>query len=143
MSSTEPTRAPRLGGVIAAMLTPMRDRGTQVDLDATTRLAGWLVERGVHGLYIAGTTGEGLYLSPEEHREPGPGGGEGGRSVPVAATWGRLRPPRPWFGSPGGSGRGDRGGGDPAPLLQPEPGGAAHLFHRDCPGRSTAAAVSL
>jgi 4-hydroxy-tetrahydrodipicolinate synthase len=60
---------PRLAGVIAAMLTPMRDGGGRVDPEAAGRLAGWLVDKGVHGLYIAGTTGEGLYLSPEEHRE--------------------------------------------------------------------------
>ena len=57
MSSTEPTRTPRLRGVIAAMLTPMRDRGTHVDLDATNALGGlaggagraWVVHRGDHG----------------------------------------------------------------------------------------------
>ena len=90
MSSTEPTRAPRLRGVIAAMLTPMRDGGTHVDLDAANRLAGWLVERGVHGLYIAGTTGEGLYLSPEEHRELVRAVVNAAKGIPVVAHVGAL-----------------------------------------------------
>jgi dihydrodipicolinate synthase/N-acetylneuraminate lyase len=45
----------------------MRDGGAALDLEATARLVAWLVDRGVHGLFLAGTTGEGLYLSPEEH----------------------------------------------------------------------------
>jgi 4-hydroxy-tetrahydrodipicolinate synthase len=69
MSSSALERQSRLAGVIAAMLTPMTDRGTRVDPEAAGRLTTWLVEKGVHGLYIAGTTGEGLYLSPEEHRD--------------------------------------------------------------------------
>jgi dihydrodipicolinate synthase/N-acetylneuraminate lyase len=63
-----PTRR-RLQGVVAAMVTPMRDGWTCVDLEATARLTTWLVERGLHGLFIAGTTGEGLYLSRAEHRD--------------------------------------------------------------------------
>ena len=90
MSNTEPTRTPRLRGVIAAMLTPMRDKGTHVDLDATKHLAGWLVERGVHGLYIAGTTGEGLYLSPEEHRELVRAVVHAAKGIPVVAHVGAL-----------------------------------------------------
>jgi dihydrodipicolinate synthase/N-acetylneuraminate lyase len=68
MSSNDSKGGPRLSGIIAALLTPMQDGGTRLDLPATGRLVGWLVERGIHGLFIAGTTGEGLYLSPEEHR---------------------------------------------------------------------------
>jgi len=90
MSSTEPTRAPRLRGVIAAMLTPMRDGGTHVDRDAAGRLAGWLVEKDIHGLYIAGTTGEGLYLSPEEHRELVRAVVNAAKGIPVVAHVGAL-----------------------------------------------------
>jgi len=68
-SPTASSRQPRLAGVIAAMLTPMRDDGARLDLEAAGRLAGWLADRGIHGLYVAGTTGEGLYLAPEEHRD--------------------------------------------------------------------------
>jgi dihydrodipicolinate synthase/N-acetylneuraminate lyase len=90
MSSTEPKRAPRLRGVIAAMLTPMRNGGTRVDPDASSRLAGWLVERGVHGLYVAGTTGEGLYLTPEEHRELVQATVKAAKGIPVVAHVGAL-----------------------------------------------------
>lgn len=90
MSSTESNPAPRLRGVIAAMLTPMRDRGTRVDPNATGRLADWLVERGVHGLYIAGTTGEGLYLTPEEHRELVQATVKAAKGIPVVAHVGAL-----------------------------------------------------
>jgi dihydrodipicolinate synthase/N-acetylneuraminate lyase len=61
-----------------------------VDLDATTRLAGWLVKQGVHGLYIAGTTGEGLYLSPEEHRELVRAVVNAAKGIPVVAHVGAL-----------------------------------------------------
>lgn len=90
MSSTGPERRPRLTGVIAALLTPMRDGGTRLDLDATSRLVAWLVERGIHGLFIAGTTGEGPYLSPEEHRELTRAVVKATRGVPVVAHVGAL-----------------------------------------------------
>ncbi len=60
MSSAAPSASPLLHGVIAALLTPMREGGARVDVEAATRLASRLVDWGVHGLYVAGTTGEGL-----------------------------------------------------------------------------------
>jgi 4-hydroxy-tetrahydrodipicolinate synthase len=90
MSSIGSTQRPHLTGVIAAMLTPMRDGGTHVDLDATNRLADWLVERGVHGLYIAGTTGEGLYLTPDEHQALTRAVVQAAKGIPVAAHVGAL-----------------------------------------------------
>jgi 4-hydroxy-tetrahydrodipicolinate synthase len=80
----------RLQGVVAAMLTPMRDGGARVDLEATARLTIWLVERGIHGLFIAGTTGEGLYLSPEEHRDLTRAVVEAARGIPVVTHVGAL-----------------------------------------------------
>ncbi len=68
-SAAAASAGPRLAGIVAALLTPMRDGGTRLDVEATARLVSWLVDRGIHGFYIAGTTGEGLYLTPEEHRE--------------------------------------------------------------------------
>lgn len=53
-------------GIIAALLTPMRDGGARLDPEATSRLVAALVVRGIHGLFIAGTTGEGLLLSEAE-----------------------------------------------------------------------------
>ena len=90
MSSDTPSPTPLLHGVIAALLTPMRDAGTRVDVDAATRLVSWLVDGGIHGLYVAGTTGEGLYLSPEEHRELSRAVVKAARGVPVVVHVGAL-----------------------------------------------------
>lgn len=46
-----------LGRVLTAMVTPMTPDGS-VDLDATARLATYLVEAGNDGLVVNGTTGE-------------------------------------------------------------------------------------
>jgi len=90
MSNAISPTAKRLQGVVAAMLTPMRDGGARVDLEATARLTTWLVERGIHGLFIAGTTGEGLYLSPEEHRDLTRAVVQAARGVPVVTHVGAL-----------------------------------------------------
>ncbi|HWT81284.1 MAG TPA: dihydrodipicolinate synthase family protein, partial [Candidatus Methylomirabilis sp.] len=80
----------RLAGIVAALVTPMRDGGARVDSDATGRLVAWLVEKGIHGLYIAGTTGEGLYLTVEEHRELTQAVVKAAGGVPVVAHVGAL-----------------------------------------------------
>ena len=90
MSSDGAKRSPRLAGIVAALLTPMRDGGTRLDPEAIARLVSWLVDRGIHGLYIAGTTGEGLYLTPEEHRELTRAVVKAARGVPVVAHVGAL-----------------------------------------------------
>jgi len=90
MSSNDSKGGPRLSGIIAALLTPMQDGGTRLDLEATSRLVAWLVERGIHGLYLAGTTGEGLYLTPQEHRELTRAAVQAARGVPVVAHVGAL-----------------------------------------------------
>src|SRR5574341_391325 len=84
MSNAAAPTTPPLAGIVAALLTPMRDGGTRIDPEAASRLASWLVERGVHGLYVAGTTGEGLYLTPEEHRELTQAVVKAARGIPVA-----------------------------------------------------------
>lgn len=53
-------------GTVTAMATPFDAEG-KLDVEATERLALWLVERGVDALFVGGTTGEGLLLSREEH----------------------------------------------------------------------------
>jgi dihydrodipicolinate synthase/N-acetylneuraminate lyase len=90
MSSTRAAGKPGLSGIVAALLTPMRERGSRVDSERTSRLVTWLVERGIHGLYIAGSTGEGLYLSPDEHRELTQAVVNAARGVPVVAHVGAL-----------------------------------------------------
>ncbi len=64
MTSVRET-AQRLRGVIVAMPTPMEASGA-VDLAATTRLTGWLIRKGVDGLFVCGTTGEGPLLLDDE-----------------------------------------------------------------------------
>jgi 4-hydroxy-tetrahydrodipicolinate synthase len=90
MSSANAERRQRLTGVIAALLTAMKEGGARLDLDATDRLVGWLVEKGIHGLYIAGTTGEGLYLAPDEHRELTRAVVKAAHGIPVVVHVGAL-----------------------------------------------------
>jgi dihydrodipicolinate synthase/N-acetylneuraminate lyase len=89
-SPIAPSSKPALVGVVAALLTPMRDSGTRVDPEATGRLVAWLVEKGVQGFYIAGTTGEGLYLTPEEHRDLTRAVVKAARGIPVVVHVGAL-----------------------------------------------------
>lgn len=53
---------------ITAMITPFHADGT-LDIDTAGKLAMWLADKGVDGLFLCGTTGEGLLLSMEERRE--------------------------------------------------------------------------
>jgi 4-hydroxy-tetrahydrodipicolinate synthase len=54
-----------LSGVITAMVTPFAADGA-IDVDATRRLARYLIDNGSHGLVVAGTTGEAPTLSDDE-----------------------------------------------------------------------------
>ncbi len=56
-----------LRGLIAATFTPMTDRGA-VDLAALPDMVDRLAEQGVNGLYVLGSTGEGVSLTAEERR---------------------------------------------------------------------------
>jgi 4-hydroxy-tetrahydrodipicolinate synthase len=58
-------RAPKVGALVTAMITPFDERG-RVDLREAARLARWLIEQGNHSLVIAGTTGEAPALSDDE-----------------------------------------------------------------------------
>lgn len=58
-------RAPRLQGVMTALVTPMRDGA--VDYDALARLVDWQIAEGVDGLVAVGTTGESATLDMKEH----------------------------------------------------------------------------
>jgi 4-hydroxy-tetrahydrodipicolinate synthase len=52
-------------GVICALATPFNKDET-VDLGAIRRLLDFQIERGMHGLFPLGTTGEGLLMNPDE-----------------------------------------------------------------------------
>ena len=58
-------RAPRLQGVLTAIVTPMRDG--QVDYDALSRMVDWQIAEGVDGIVAVGTTGESATLDMKEH----------------------------------------------------------------------------
>lgn len=57
-----------LQGIIPPMVTPLRDRDT-LDLAGLERLVEHILDGGVHGLFILGTTGEGPSLSYRLRRE--------------------------------------------------------------------------
>ena len=58
-------RAPKLGALMTAMLTPFAADGS-VDLAEAKRLARFLVDEGNQGLIVCGTTGESPALEDEE-----------------------------------------------------------------------------
>jgi N-acetylneuraminate lyase len=58
----------RLRGIYPALLTPMKSGG-QIDFAELEKLVDWLFGQGVHGLYVGGTSGEGLLLEPSEREE--------------------------------------------------------------------------
>ncbi len=55
-------------GIIPAVITPLTDEG-KFNEKAMRKLLNYLIEGGVHGLFVVGTTGEFYGLTPEEKRE--------------------------------------------------------------------------
>lgn len=55
-------------GIIPAMITPLTEEG-KFNKKATRKLVNYLIDGGVHGLFIVGTTGEFYGMTPEEKRE--------------------------------------------------------------------------
>jgi dihydrodipicolinate synthase/N-acetylneuraminate lyase len=53
---------------IAAALTPLRDGGSSLDLDAFSPYLTFLKDGGVDGVLLLGTTGEGILLSVDERK---------------------------------------------------------------------------
>lgn len=62
---TGPARAPRLGALMTAMLTPFDSNG-RLDLAEAKRVARYLVDEGNTALVISGTTGESPALEDDE-----------------------------------------------------------------------------
>ena len=58
----------RIQGVIPAMLTPLT-KARQVDEAGLRKLVAFLIERGVHGIFTLGSSGEFPALLPEERQE--------------------------------------------------------------------------
>jgi dihydrodipicolinate synthase/N-acetylneuraminate lyase len=57
-----------LRGAIAAAVTPLRDGGRHVDVEAFAPLVRFLADGGMDGLLACGTTGEGVLLTVDERR---------------------------------------------------------------------------
>ena len=53
-------------GVATALITPTNENG--VDFESYGRLIDWQIEKGINGLVVVATTGEGATLSDEEHK---------------------------------------------------------------------------
>jgi dihydrodipicolinate synthase/N-acetylneuraminate lyase len=58
-----------LKGRIAAAVTPLRDGGAELDLDAIPPYVGFLADGGLDGVLALGTTGEGILLSVSERQQ--------------------------------------------------------------------------
>lgn len=58
-----------LNGITPAMLTPFKKGGEKIDFDKACALAERLAKTGVHGLFINGTTGEGMLMTLDERKE--------------------------------------------------------------------------
>jgi N-acetylneuraminate lyase len=72
----------RLTGLIAATYTPLRDDGS-LNLDQVPKIVEYLEQRGIGGLYVCGSTGEGMSLTGAERRAVA--------EAYVAAAGGRLK----------------------------------------------------
>lgn len=57
-----------LEGVVTAVVTPMSKNGGRIDFEAIPPYVDFLVEKGVNGLFVNGTTSEGLLMSIDERR---------------------------------------------------------------------------
>ncbi|MDQ7844566.1 MAG: dihydrodipicolinate synthase family protein [Armatimonadota bacterium] len=73
----------RLGGIVVPMVTPFEDDGITVREQGVRRLVDFLIETGVHGIFVAGTTGEAAALDDAQWR----------RLVQAASGAGRGRVP--------------------------------------------------
>lgn len=56
----------KIEGIVAAMVTPFTKNGEFVDFDKVGGVAEGVLRTGVHGLFVCGTTGEGLLMSTDE-----------------------------------------------------------------------------
>ncbi len=59
----------KLEGILPAILTPFKKGGTEIDFDKAAAWAETLAKKGVHGIFMAGSSGEGLLMSAEERKQ--------------------------------------------------------------------------
>jgi len=62
-----PCELDKLVGIFTPLLVPLDERG-QINEPELRRFVAWLIERGVHGLYPNGSTGEFTRFTPQERR---------------------------------------------------------------------------
>jgi dihydrodipicolinate synthase/N-acetylneuraminate lyase len=79
-----------LRGAIAAAVTPLRDGGAGLDEDAIPPLCRFLHDGGLDGVFVLGTTGEGILLSVEERKRVARAFVDAGESLDVAIHCGAL-----------------------------------------------------
>lgn len=58
----------KLEGIVAAMVTPFTKNGDYVDFDRIGGVAEGVLRLGAHGLFVCGTTGEGMLMTAEERK---------------------------------------------------------------------------
>lgn len=59
----------KLEGILPAILTPFKKGGMEIDFDKAAAWAETLAKKGVHGIFMAGSSGEGLLMSAEERKQ--------------------------------------------------------------------------
>jgi dihydrodipicolinate synthase/N-acetylneuraminate lyase len=57
-----------LSGVIPAVLTPFERSDGTISVSRLRDMLEWLIQRGVHAIFVGGTTGEGLLLTTAERK---------------------------------------------------------------------------
>ena len=72
---------PRYSGLVAAAITPFHHDGA-INTDPIAQIVDQLIEEGIQGLYVCGSTGEGISLTSDERKEVA--------SAYVAAAYGRI-----------------------------------------------------
>ena len=68
MSKTTESSAKRLAGVIVPVVTPVDDKGS-LDERALGRTINHIIDKGAHGIFVLGSTGEFASLTREQHIE--------------------------------------------------------------------------
>lgn len=70
------------GGISPAMATPIDRETGQVQFDVVPQLVDFLIERGIRGLFVGGSTGEGVLLEPGQRKKL--------HEIAVSAVGGRI-----------------------------------------------------
>ncbi len=58
----------KLSGIVTATVTPLAEDG-QLNVQALSKLTHFLIEKGIHGLFPCGSTGEGILLTTDERKK--------------------------------------------------------------------------